>query len=300
MSSSPPSRVVAIINPSTRGDASRIQHLLALATPHSTHLEIHRTERAGHGQELARRHGANADLLVAIGGDGTVADVASAARVFGIPMGIVPGGSTNIVARELGIPRNPHQATRLLFEAHALRTIDAGVSGDRTFLHMAGAGVDSLLFDLARPALKKKVGWVAYLPAAVEALRRPLSTFTIRADEMTIDQVRSPLVMVANGPSIIAPSLRLDGRISVDDGLLDVLVVTATRPLDLARVLARMAMRQMGGSPFVSWFTTRDVEISAEPAIAIQLDGDVEGKTPARFTMDPASVTIVVPSRTQP
>lgn len=289
------SRAVAIVNPSTRGNVARISELLRIAAPHSTRLDIYPTGYAGHAGDLAREHAGSADLLIAVGGDGTVAEVAGAAREARIPVGIIPGGSTNITARELGIPTNSHLAARLLFEDHVIRTIDAGVCGDRIFLHMAGAGVDSLLFDLASPALKRKIGWIAYLPAAIDALRRPLSRFTIRSAEMVMEDVRSPMVLVANGPSIIAPMLRLDARIRADDGILDVLVVTATRPDELARVLARMAVRQMGGSPFVTAFTTRDVEVSAEPAIAAQLDGDVFGKTPIRFSIDPGSVRIVVP-----
>ncbi len=290
-----PSRAVAIINPSTRGNMARIAELLRAAAPDSTRLEIYPTGYPGHAGELARLHAPHADLLVAVGGDGTVAEVAGAARESRIPIGIIPGGSTNITARELGIPTNAFHASRLLFENHTIRTIDAGICGDRIFLHMAGAGVDSQLFDLASPALKRKIGWIAYLPAAIEALRRPLSRFTIHSREMRLDDVSSPMVLVANGPSIIAPMLQLDSRIRADDGYLDVLVVTATRPDELARVLARMALRQMGGSPFVTAFTTKDVAISAEPEIATQLDGDVFGRTPVRFTIDPGSVRIVVP-----
>ncbi|CAN5795385.1 diacylglycerol kinase family lipid kinase [soil metagenome] len=290
-----PTRAVAIVNPATRGNAARIVELLRLAAPRTTRLEVYETQRASHAGELARFHANAADLLIAIGGDGTVSEVAGVAREAGIPLGIVPGGSTNIIARELGIPTNPHRATRLLFDDHAIRTIDAGVCGDQTFLHMAGAGVDSLLFDLADPALKRKVGWMAYLPAAIKALRRPLSSFTIRSEEMVLEGVRSPLVLVANGPAIVAPRLQLDSRIAFDDGRLDVLVVTATTPFEIARVLARMAMRQMMESPYVTSFTTKTVEIVAEPRIAVQLDGDVIGATPVLIAIDPGSVRVVTP-----
>lgn len=291
----PPSRAVAIINPSTRGNVGRIVELLELAAPRTTRLDIFTTGYAGHARELAREHAPDADLLIAVGGDGTVAEVAESARETMIAVGIIPGGSTNIIARELGIPTNTNQAARLLFGPHAIRTIDAGVCGDRLFLHMAGAGVDSMLFDLANPALKRKVGWMAYVPAAVAALRKPLSTYSVRSAERQIESVRSPLILVANGPSIIAPQLQLDTRIRADDGLLDVMVVTATRPAELARVFARIAMRQMAGSPYVISFATRDVEISADPVTPIQLDGDVAGTTPVRFTIDPLSVRIVTP-----
>ena len=289
------SRAVAIINPSTRGNFRRIIELLELAAPPEVDLEVFVTESEGHGRELAGRHAPGADLLIAVGGDGTVAEVAGAAREAGRTIGIIPGGSTNIVARGLGIPRNPYQAIQLLFGPHTVRTIDAGLAGERVFLHMAGAGVDSSMFDLADPALKRKAGWMAYVPAAMAALRKPMATYTIEAAEQRLEGVKSPLVLVANGASVISPALRLDNRISVEDGWLDVLVVTATSPAALARVFARMAMRQMGESPFVTAFRTRDVSIASDPPMAIQLDGDVAGTTPARFTIDPASMRIVVP-----
>lgn len=290
-----PSHIVAIVNPATRGNVRRMVELLETAAPRSTTLEVHFTRHAGHARQLARENAAGADVLVAIGGDGTVAEVAGVARETGVPLGIVPGGSTNIIARELGIPTNSHLAARLIFGNHAIRSIDAGICGEHTFLHMAGAGVDSQLFDLANPALKRKVGWMAYVPAAIQALRRPLSTFTIESEEQVLTGVRSPLVLVANGPSIIAPRLQLDKRIRFDDGLLDVLVVTATTPTHLALVLARMAMRQMAQSPYVTAFTTRDVRISADPPIALQLDGDVSGTTPAQLSILPGAVQVAVP-----
>lgn len=291
----PPQDVVVIVNPATRGNVRRIIDLLNVAAPRGVRVEAVVTERPGHALELAEVHAERADLLVAVGGDGTVGEVADVARRTGTTMGIIPGGSTNIVARELGIPTNPHAATRLLFESSGRFTMDAGLCAGRTFLHMAGAGIDSLLFDLADPALKRKVGWIAYVPAAVKALARPLATFTIQSVERGVIEARSPLVLVANGPSVITPQLRLDSRIRFDDGLLDVAVITATRPDQLARVIARMATRRMFDSPLVEWFTTRELSFESDPPMAMQLDGDVAMQTPVRISVVPDAVTIVVP-----
>lgn len=288
-------RMVVIINPATRGNVSRIIELMRLNAPAGTEVDIHVTERAGHAHALAAEHAVGADVLVAVGGDGTVGEVASAARASGVPIGIIPGGSTNIVAKDLGIPTNSHQAIRLLFGDHTVRVIDAGICGEQVFLHMAGAGVDSHLFDLANPDTKRKVGWMAYIPAAARALVKPLSTFTIRSEERTLVGVKSPMVLVANGSSIIVPQIRLDSRIRYDDGLLDVLVVTATNPAELARVLADIGRRRLIDSPHVQWFQTRDVEIDANPEIAVQLDGDVAHHTPVRFTVAPSAVSVIVP-----
>ncbi len=293
-----PSRAVAIVNPATRRKSDRIIDLLRILAPPSTSLEICLTENPAHAGLLARAHGRDADMLIAVGGDGTVGEVAGAAAELGVDLGIIPAGSTNIVARELGIPNNAFEAIQLLFGAHTRTTVDAGICGDRMFLHMAGAGVDSLMFDLADPALKRKVGWLAYVPAAIKALSRPLARYTVCAEECELVDVQSPMVLVANGASVIAPSIILDKHIAFDDGQLDVLVVRATRPHELARVMARMSTRRMGASPLVTHFTTKAVEISSNPPMAIQIDGDVMGTTPAAFRIVPAAVNIVTPIRT--
>jgi diacylglycerol kinase (ATP) len=292
---SPHHSVVAIVNPATRGNVARVLELLRSASPPGARVEVFITERAGHAQELATIHAEWADVLVAIGGDGTVGEVADIARRTGKLMGIVPGGSTNIVARELGIPTRPHDAIRLVFESAGRVNLDAGICNDRTFLHMAGAGLDSLLFDLANPDLKRRVGWLAYLPAALKAVVHPMATFTIRSPNRSIERVKSPLVLVANGSSIIAPQFRLDSRIKFDDGVLDVAVVMATRPDEIARVLARLATRQMFSSPLVEWFTTTELTLETDPPMAVQLDGDVAMTAPVTISVAPQAVTVIVP-----
>lgn len=289
-------RVVAIINPATRGNVPRIVELLHLAAPADCAIETYLTERSGHAYTLAMTHGPGSDLLVAIGGDGTVGEVASAAWPLGIPLGVIPGGSTNIVAKDLGIPTNAHQAVRLLFEDHLVKVMDIGVCGEHVFLHMAGAGIDSHLFDLANPDTKRRVGWLAYVPAAVRALGKERSVFTIRSEEQTIEHVLSPMVLVANGASVISPKIRLDSRIQYDDGLLDVIVITATLPHHLAQVVANMARRRLFDSPHVISFQTREVWIEAEPKIAVQLDGDVAQHTPVHFTVKTKALSVVVPN----
>ncbi|HYJ12627.1 MAG TPA: diacylglycerol kinase family protein [Thermomicrobiales bacterium] len=291
----PSPSVAVIVNPATHGNVQRVLEILQAEAPHGTRLEVFMTEHAGHASELATSQAAWADVLVAVGGDGTVGEVAGVARVTNKVLGIIPGGSTNIIARELGIPTNVQQAVRLMFHSQGRISLDAGICGDRTFLHMAGMGIDSLLFELADANLKRKVGWMAYLPAAMKALTRPMATYTIRTAERDMVNVKSPLVLIANGRSIIAPQFRLDSRIRFDDGKLDVAVVTATRPDEIARVLARLATRQLFDSPLVEWFTTTEITVEADPPMAVQLDGDVALHTPISISIAPGAVTIIVP-----
>jgi diacylglycerol kinase (ATP) len=287
-------RVVAIVNPATRRNPEPIIELLRAMAPAGVELDVRQTVSAGTTTAVAREALAGADLIVAVGGDGTVAAVASALDGADVPLGIVPAGSTNIIARELGIPTRARDAVGLLYGDHCLRSLDMGRCGDQSFLHMAGAGFDSRLFAATNPALKRRIGWLAYLSAGARNLTQPSIRFTIQADDARLE-VTSPLVLVANGGSIIAPGLTLYPGIRKDDGLLDVLVFTPRGPFQIARTLGRGVTRGLARSPFVLRLPARRVEITTDPPVPIQLDGDVASNTPALFTIQPGAIRVVVP-----
>jgi diacylglycerol kinase (ATP) len=287
-------RVLAVVNPATRGDVDEIEDALAKALPPGVLLDLRLTTGPGEGRVLALDAAPGARMLVAVGGDGTVSELATAAVQQGIPLGIVPAGSTNIIARELGVPRRVDAAVRLLFGTHRLRRLDAGVCNERIFLHMAGAGFDSRFFALTNPRWKRRVGWPAYLPAAARALRLPAAQVRVVVDDKTLEVV-SPLVLVANGMSIIHPRLRVHQAFRPDDGWLDVMAVTATTPLAIARTLGRLAQTQLHRSPYVRHMRSTKVTLETDPILPIQLDGDVLSETPATFEVRPSAVRFVVP-----
>jgi YegS/Rv2252/BmrU family lipid kinase len=242
----------------------------------------------------ARAAAATAELVIAVGGDGTVADVATG--IFGsrASLGIIPAGSTNITARTLGIPAKLAAAIALMAGPFQLRPIDIGLSGDRAFLHIAGAGFDAELFRVANRDWKRRVGWLAYLPAAVTALRLPPADVRVRADDEIIT-ARSPLVLIANGASVIAPAFRIHPEIAVDDGWLDVLVFETATLGEVASALGHAGTLQLDKSPHVMWQRARDIVVEADPPLAVQLDGDVRGVTPVAFSIVPRGLNIVIP-----
>lgn len=287
-------RILVIANPATRVDTRRVVEILGQETPDGITLDVHWSDAPGAAEELTTRHLPGATGVVAVGGDGTVSEVASALRGMNIPLGVLPGGSTNIVARELGVPANLRDAARLIFSAHARHATDVGICNDRVFLHMAGVGFDSHIFELADPRLKKVVGWVAYLPAAAQALTFPQGVYTIDADGDVLT-AQSPLVLIANGGSIITPRLQLLPGIESDDGWLDVIVVTATKPHELASVLGRLATFQMERSPFVQHRRARNITVRSPLNAPVELDGDVVGTLPLHITIEPHALEFIVP-----
>jgi diacylglycerol kinase (ATP) len=287
-------RIVVIANPATRAEILKVYNALMRRLPAGIHLEVQETRAGENARSLALRLREGTAGMVAVGGDGTVSSVAAALHGTDIPLGIIPGGSTNIIARELGIPSALEPAVQLLFDDFAVRQIDVGVCNDNHFLHMAGAGFDSRLFDMADPALKKRIGWVAYLPAAIKALRDPARKYRLVIDGERIE-VESPLVLVANGSSVITPRIRIGADIRPDDGQLDVMVVTATRPHELASVLGRFASLTLDSSPYVIYRKAKKVVVESDKPIPVQLDGDVMERTPATFSVLPHDIGIIVP-----
>jgi YegS/Rv2252/BmrU family lipid kinase len=292
----PPRRVVAVVNPATRVGVAAVRSALEQARPAGAWLRIVETTEPGAAVRAAREAAEDADLVVAVGGDGTVADVASGLLGSGVLLGIVPAGSTNIVAQELGIPSGLRAAARLLFARHRTVRRDVGLSGDRCFLHMAGAGFDAHLFDRADPGLKRKVGWLAYLPAAADALREPPVHFAIETDDRRL-AVESPLVLIANGGAVIHPLLRLNPAICPDDGWLDLLVFTATTPAAIARTVSEFATGRLAGSPDLIAVRTKTVRLATDPPVPVQFDGDVIGVTPVSVDVAPLAIEFAVPLR---
>ena len=220
-----------------------------------------------------------------------MADVATGIFGSSAALAIVPAGSTNIAARSLGIPADPAAALALLCGSYRLRSIDIGRSDDRSFVHMAGAGFDAALFHATSPVLKRRLGWFAYLPAAVAALRLPPSDVRITADGVILE-ARSSLVLIANGGSAIAPEYRIYPGITVDDGWLDVIVFTPSTPAQIAATLGYAGKQQLDRSPHVMHSRARTVKIDAAPPLPVELDGDPRGTTPRQFSIVPRTAVV--------
>ena len=257
-------------------------------------LQVLVTDSSSEATAAANQAARSATIVIAVGGDGTVADVATG--IFGsrAALGIVPAGSTNIAARSLGIPAQPAAALALIGGPHQLRSIDIGRSNDRTFVHIAGAGFDAEVFRGTSPVWKRRLGWFAYLPAAVTALRLPPSEVRITADGAVLEAL-SPLVLIANGGSAIAPRFRIYPGIAVDDGWLDLLVFTSSTPAQVAATLGYAGRQRLDQSPHVIHRRAQAVEIEAIPPLPVELDGDLRGTTPRRFNIVPLGLRVVTP-----
>lgn len=288
-------RITVIANPATRMSARVLATSLAEWRTGLEDVRLCFTDSQGTAESLARRAVENSDLIIAAGGDGTVGGIATALAHTGIPLGIIAAGSTNIIAKELNIPLLPGAALDLIAQDHSILEMDLALINDRAMLHMAGAGFDSRLFALTDPRLKRRFGWGAYFPAGIRAsLARPASLL-VKTDSETF-RVDSPLVLLANGGSIISRHLRIDSNPVVDDGLLDLYIIGATHPLPTMETIMHAMLGGLGDAPDVIYRQVTSVHIESDKPLPYQVDGDVIGNLPIDVTVSPKALRVIVPN----
>lgn len=292
----PPRRALAIINPATgRLPVGSIEADLRYeAYRRDINLRIEHTTRPNHAVELAAAAVGDVDTVIAVGGDGTVSDVVTGTIGSDITVGIVPTGSTNMIARELGIPKDVNQAASIALGDGRDVMIDVAKAGETTFLHMAGAGFDAAIMGDTPSRWKRRVGWLAYLPAAGRHLNAP--RFTTR---LTIDgeesETSARLVLCAMGGAIVHPRFRVGEGIDRTDGILDILVFD---PPDLRGTLSCLGWIAAGHPGRSRWMTHRrgrTVRIDTDKEMPFEVDGDYVGHTPVEITMMDEQARIRIP-----
>jgi diacylglycerol kinase (ATP) len=242
------------------------------------------------GAALARRE---FHLVLAAGGDGTVAEVMAAAHQRGLPMGIVPRGTGNIVARELGLPASWRGATRRALERFpATRPVDLVRVNDGYSALAAGIGFDATVMRHTPPALKYWLGRAAYLLAGAWWLpRAPLFECTIRADGEDI-QLTAVVVLVVNAGMLGAAPFRFGRNIAIDDGWLDICVYRPRTGRERAGVLWRI-LRQQADGRLVLQRKARSVEVKAPDVQWHEVDGEVYRGNVLRAEVVPGGVNVV-------
>lgn len=301
--------VAVVVNPTKVADAAErldwVRHRsedLGWAPP----LWLETTlDDIGAGQARAALE-AGAAVVAAYGGDGTVRAVASALAGTGTPLAIVPAGTGNLLARNLAIPvTDPDEALRTAM-AWSERKVDVGrveidVTGEdhaprgETFLVMAGLGFDAEVMASVEPRLKERVGWWAYVVTGVQLLRGRKTRVVLRMDDREPVTRRMRSVIVGNCGELTG-GVRLMPDAALDDGWLDVVVVSAGGVVGWAAVIAAVLTRSRHGHPVVEHFRCREIEIRTESLQQVQLDGDPAGEARVlRARVDPLALAVRVP-----
>jgi len=243
----------------------------------------------------------NPSVVVAAGGDGTISDVAEALISTDVILGIIPVGTANIFARELGIPLDLEGACALLGGQPNTTSVDAMKVGDKYFVLQIGIGIDSLMIrDTARQS-KRRFGRAAYMWTAFTRLigYQPMR-FTIVADGKRM-RPRASQVLIANGGVLGAPPFRWGPNIRPDDGKIDVCIVSARTALDYLGLIWHTFLGQQRRDRNVRYLTAeRSIAISADQPLPIQADGEIIGDTPIQIEVIPDALSVIVPATRSP
>lgn len=244
--------------------------------------------------------GRGSDMVVAVGGDGTVAGVAGGLVGTGVPMGIVPGGTANVFARELGIPLELDRALDLLVGGEVGRVVkgvDAIRVGERFFVLNVSVGISSLTIHDTGREQKRRFGVFAYIWSALTGLlkfRRPRFDLVV---DGKLNRIRASEILIANG-SALMPPLQWGPHIRPDDGKLDICIVRATALIGYPGLMLSILLGRQRQNPDVSYMSAeRSVSISANRTLPVQADGEFIGETPVDVHVAPGAVHVIVPTK---
>jgi len=238
-----------------------------------------------------------ADLLFVWGGDGMVQQCIDAVGDAPVVLAILPAGTGNLLAHNLGIPIDLAQAVEVgLHGAH--RTIDVGrVNGER-FAVMAGTGLDALMIRDADRALKDRFGRVAYVWTGAKHLRMPRVRARIEGDGTRWFDGKAGCILVGNVGKVFGGVEAFDD-VSPEDGLLELGVVTARGVTQWTRALVRTAIGSADRSKFVQTTKAKKIRIKLDRKMPYELDGgDEKPVDRLKIRIEPAAVTICVPQET--
>lgn len=296
-------RALLITNPmAARTDPEilrKVSHVLAQA---GMDVDIAGTTKSGDAAEFARQAVQDGvDLIAVYGGDGTTMQAVRGLVGSEVPLGLIPGGTGNLLAGNLRVPRSPARAAEVLVRG-ATRRIDLGRvtrdDGAHYFAVNCGAGFDAELMAATSEQAKRRWGMGAYVARAWQKL----GGLTSVPHCITVDgnpfEAQAAWVIIANCGELIPPFLRIGQDITPDDGVLDVVVVHATGVVDSVGALWHVAHGLSDRTGSVRYARGRRIVVESTPARPVQLDGDPQGRTPLTAEVLPGAIRVLVPAST--
>jgi diacylglycerol kinase (ATP) len=270
----------------------RVLHAEGVRTP-----IWHEVPKSGKAPKQVRRAiDEGADLLLVWGGDGMVRRCIDAVADAEVDIAVLPAGTSNLFASHFGVPRDVREAVHVALHGDR-RRVDVGRFDGERFATMAGAGFDAAMIRGA-DHLKERLGRAAYVLSGARSLRAEAFGARIKVDGALWYDGPATCVLVGNLGDLFA-GVEVFPDASVDDGLLDVAVMTAEGSLQVARAVARAAVGDPQKSPFVRMTQARKLTARLDREVLYELDGG-DRKKVRRFTIEvePRAVTVRVPRAT--
>lgn len=305
-------RVLLITNPAAaRTDARAVLSVRDTLRGAGWRVEVLATAGPGDARRFATEAAAEGqggfDALLAVGGDGTAMQVAAGLVGSGIPLGLIAGGTGNILARNLRLPTDPLRAARAILKS-APYTMDLGRmprdDGDHFFAVCAGAGYDAQIMAATDTMFKRRWKIAAYFIKALTTLPQVQSVM----HRVTVDgaehQVEAAMVLVANCRELVPGLVKVSPAVWPNDGIFDVVALRAEGAWDsvvsFATFLRTRGATDGSGRIWSARGRIITVEVPDGTPRPVQLDGELVGTTPFEVDVVPGALTVLVDPATVP
>jgi YegS/Rv2252/BmrU family lipid kinase len=308
MTSGTPIRACLITNPRGGKGELDLSPVLPILAGSGWEVSIQQKRHGGHASELAAKAAKEGyDIVVACGGDGTVSEIVDGLAGTNVAIGVLPGGTANLWAHEIGVSLDLERAARQLVTAQRRRA-DVGhftINGKKGqhFMLMAGLGLDANVVDRLSKPLKKRVGMLSYLPAILKVIpKRP--NYDVRIDLDGVSwQGRAAQIVIGNTRRY-ASVTNVTSEARVDDGRFDIAILAPPHALSVARQLITLVTRKRPSLSTAHYDRVGSVRIQAGDVIPLEVDGgrvkqtkvkpDKDGVT-YEFSIRTQAITMLVP-----
>jgi diacylglycerol kinase (ATP) len=287
-------KTIVILNPAACGDRanrwrSRLESL-------ARGCAVCATARPGEAALMSRRAADEGfDKIVAAGGDGTINEVVNGLAGSGATLGLLPIGTVNVFAMELGLPWHNLEMCWEIVQNDNTRLIDLPNASGKYFVQLAGVGLDAQAVKETSVVLKRNFGPLSYLISAAQiAIRQPPRLF-LESDNSALKE--ASLVLIGNGRRYGGPFPFFKHAV-IDDGLLDVVAFRQLNYLGLIKYLQDVFFSSDIRLPEVEYFQTRRLRVTSDQDVPFELDGELAGNCPVEFQMHERSLRVLVPRPT--
>jgi diacylglycerol kinase (ATP) len=282
--------------------AYQLEETLSFLRRNGWQVELKLTQTAGDAQRLALKAvEQNVDVVIAVGGDGTINEIIQALVGSETALGVLPGGTANVWAREVGIPLDISRAREVLVRGQT-RRIDLGRANERYFLLMTGIGLDGEVTQAVEKKPLKRLGALAYLLiGAWLGLGYPSFRAFLQVDGRVVKI--NALQMVIGNTQLYGGAVKYTWHAKCDDGLLDICIVRKRAMWGRFIVFLDFILHREQRRQWVYYTTGKSVKLRTRHPIAMQIDGDPAGYTrkgypPVTFTVAPGALKVIVPQKT--
>lgn len=286
-------KVCIIFNPAARGE--KAQFLLSKLVTLAKDAAIEPTQVPGEATKLAiNAVQAGFEVIIAAGGDGTVNEVVNGIGESGVKLGILPIGTMNVFAYELGLPINEIARCWEIILQGAARKIDLALANDQYFVQLAGVGLDAQALLETDLGQRRMMGPLSYVVSAAHAMSRPAPQLQVKIPDHITAQ--ASFVLVGNGRYYGGPFCFFPDAKN-DDGLLDVLLFKSQGYFEIFRYLQQILLGNHSDNGHLEYLQCTSLMISSDRKTPVEIDGEIGLWAPVDFTVAATPLRVIAPLR---